>query len=156
MDVGCATGYYMPALMKIGTVEGIDISEKAVKTAKEMGLKNCRVGKIFSFHANAKYDTITLLQNNLGMAENLPKSKRMLKILAGLLRKNGQILLIHRKTKEKYRINKIEIQWENKRARFMWIYHNARFLSDLCNEAGLNMEIVDKNRNYNLIRMTIK
>jgi predicted TPR repeat methyltransferase len=157
LDVGCGTGYHIPYLMKRGRTEGIDISEKAIQVAKEMGLNNCYVADIFRFSTKKKYDTITLLQNNLGMAETIPKTKKMLMILSNLLSKDGQILLMHRKTKEKYKIIIRHFEWKNKKSqKFRWIHHNARYLSNLCKELGLRADIIYKDRHYNLIRITRK
>ena len=79
LDVGCATGYYIPALNRNGTVRGIDISRQAIKVAKENGLTNCKTADIFNFRTNKKFDTITLLENNLGMAETPKGAKKLLK-----------------------------------------------------------------------------
>lgn len=96
-DVGCATGYYIPSLMKRGKVIGIDISERIIRIAKESGLKNCKVANIFHFKTKNKFDTITLLENNLGMGETLAGARRLLKILSSLLKKNGQILAMSKR-----------------------------------------------------------
>ncbi|MBI5065934.1 methyltransferase domain-containing protein [Candidatus Woesearchaeota archaeon] len=157
LDVGCATGYYIPSLMKKGKTEGIDISEKAIKVAKEMGLNNCHVANIFHFPTNKKYDTITLLQNNLGMAETLPNAKRMLKILCDLLKNEGQILVIHRKTQGKYNASKRKFKWNNKiSSKFSWININTKFLSKLCDDVELKIEIIGKNNQHDLIRIVKK
>jgi SAM-dependent methyltransferase len=157
LDVGCATGYYFPALMKKGTVEGIDISGKAIEAAKETGLKNCKVKNIFKFHTAKKYDTITLFQNNLGMAGSLPKARRLLEILSGLLKKDGQILLVQRKLRQPYHINYFRFKWKGRISqKVRWIYINIAFLSRLCEERGLLLERIDRDRQHHLIRLTRK
>ena len=70
LDIGCATGYYIPALNKKGNVLGIDISRQAIKVAKENGLTNCKTADIFKFRTNKKFETITLLENNLGIDDD--------------------------------------------------------------------------------------
>ena len=59
LDVGCATGYHVPALMEQGEVDAIDISEDAIKVAKGNGINNCFAGDIFKYKPRKKYDTIT-------------------------------------------------------------------------------------------------
>jgi len=156
LDVGCGTGYYIPELMKRGDTEGIDISEKVIKIAREMGLRNCKLGNIFEFKADKKYDTITLLQNNIGIAETLPKAKRLLKILSNLLSREGQILNILRKYfVNDYIIYERYFEWKNKRSsKFKWITFNVDFLSKLCSEINLKLEIIDENEDFYLIRMS--
>ncbi|MFB0561445.1 MAG: class I SAM-dependent methyltransferase [Candidatus Lokiarchaeia archaeon] len=158
LDVGCGTGYYIPALMKRGNTEGIDISEKVIKIAQKMGLKNCKLGNIFDFKSDKKYDTITLLQNNLGIAETLPRAKRLLKILSNLLNRDGQILNILRKYfGGDYIVDERYFEWKNKRSsNFRWITFNVNFLSKLCSEMDLKLEIIDENEDFYLIRISEK
>ncbi len=101
LDVGCGPGYYIPSLMKRGRVIGIDISEIIIRITKERGLKNCKVADIFKFKTRNKFDTITLLENNLGMGETLSGAKRLLRMLSSLLKENGQILTISKRIRKK-------------------------------------------------------
>ena len=158
LDVGCATGYYIPNLMKQGKVLGIDISKKAIKVAKIKGIKNCKVADIFKFKTKNKFDTITLLENNLGMGESKAGAERLLKILSSLLKKNGQIIAISKKI-ENGDFFKAEIYpwWKNKKGpKFKWISFNMNFLSRICDKAGLNLKILGKDKYNYLIRITKK
>lgn len=94
LDIGCATGNYLPNLIKRRAVDAIDISEYAIKVAKGKGLKCCEVADIFNLKTSKKYDTITLLENNLGMGGSLEKVAELLKILKTLLKESGQTLII--------------------------------------------------------------
>lgn len=69
LDVGCGTANYIPLLAERGNVLGIDISPNVIEVARQHGCKYCRVADIFSFPTHKKYDTITLLENNLGLGE---------------------------------------------------------------------------------------
>lgn len=90
LDLGCGTGNYIPYLNKKGNVLGIDISRSAVEVAKKKyGLNNVKVADIFKFKTQKKFDTIVLLENNLGMSGTLIKTKKLLKILSSLLKKDG-------------------------------------------------------------------
>lgn len=66
LDVGSATANYFPAF-KSQNITGIEISDALVKLAKSDG-KNCICTNIFDFETKDRYDTITFLENNLGMA----------------------------------------------------------------------------------------
>lgn len=157
LDVGCATGYYIPALMRKGKVVGIDISKHAILMARERGLRNCRVADIFHFHTKQRFDTITLMENNLGMAETINGIKKLLRILSNLLSKKGQILTISRKRKKDYTIATLWPVFKNQKgARFKWISLSRDYLSKLCKEIGLNVETLDKDRYNYLIKITKK
>ncbi|GAH80653.1 unnamed protein product, partial [marine sediment metagenome] len=45
-----------------------DISECVIKIANEQGIENCFMADIFKYHPSKKYDTITLFENNIGLA----------------------------------------------------------------------------------------
>ena len=61
--------------MKRGKVIGIDISPTVIRVAKARGLKNCKVANIFTWKPRQKFDTIALIENNLGIAETPEKTK---------------------------------------------------------------------------------
>jgi len=70
--------------MKRGKVIGIDISPTVIRVAKARGLKNCKVANIFTWKPRQKFDTIALIENNLGIAETPEKTKKLLKKLDAL------------------------------------------------------------------------
>ncbi|HEC37363.1 hypothetical protein LCGC14_1927330 [marine sediment metagenome] len=78
LDVGCSTGYYIPYLMEKGSTTGIDISEVVAKIAHEKGYSNCVVGDIFKYKSNHKFDTITLIGNDIALSGSLHNLKKML------------------------------------------------------------------------------
>ncbi|MFW9866179.1 MAG: class I SAM-dependent methyltransferase [Candidatus Thorarchaeota archaeon] len=160
LDVGCATGYYIPALKRKGNVDAIDISEKAIKIARTNGIKECHVADIFKYNPVKKYDTITLFENNIGLAGKLSKTKKLFKILTKLLKQSGQIICIMRHTdyREKYYSSKYIPVWNgitfNK---FRWFYFNIDYLSKFCHKYNLSLEIInedyDEERKMYLIRL---
>ena len=159
LDLGCGTGNYIPYLMKKGKVLGIDISPKVITVAKEKyRLRNVKVADIFKFKTSKKFDTIVLLENNLGMAGTLKKIKQLLKILSRILKKNGQILTNARNLPKKtYCLNELSPIWKGKRGqKFKWISLNVKFLRKLCEEEGLDLEIVDRSRYHYLAKITKK
>lgn len=154
LDVGCGTANYFPKLMKRGDVLGIDISPKIIAIAKKSRY-NCVSGDIFKFKSLTKYDTITLFENNIGMAGSVSKTKLLLKRFISLLNPNGQILLILRNAKDKkYTQNKLQPIWKNKKGeKFIWIIYNHKYLKKVFSEIGLNAEILMVEDNNYLIRI---
>jgi len=156
LDVGCATGYYIPFLMKRGKVVAIDISPIVIEIAKERGLNNCHVADISKFKSKRKFDTITLLENGLGMAGRANKVKSFLETLVNLLKKDGQILLISRRI-ENNDFFEVELRpfWKGKIGEnFKWVHLNVGFITKLCREVKLNLKIIDKDESNYLIKIS--
>ncbi len=147
---------YIPFLMRKGSVLGIDISPNVLQIAKERGLKNIKTANIFRFRSTKKFDTIVLLENNLGMAETPSKTKRLLLILAKLLNNNGQILTNAREIKKKpYYIAEMYPYYKNEKGqKFKWISFNSKFLIKLCSKLRLNSNIVGRSKDHYLLKIT--
>ncbi|KKK44163.1 MAG: SAM-dependent methyltransferase [Candidatus Lokiarchaeum sp. GC14_75] len=96
LDIGSCTGYYIPYFMEKGTAMGIEISSKINNIAKKRGISNCITGNIFTYKFKRKFDTITLIGNDIALTGTLHRLKKLLKKLSELLNKNGQVLLIIR------------------------------------------------------------
>jgi SAM-dependent methyltransferase len=96
LDVGSSTGYYIPYLMAKGTTIGIEISSRINNIARKNGLHNCITGDIFKYKFNTKFDTITLIGNDIALSGTKSKVKKMLKKFRELLNEKGQVLLIIR------------------------------------------------------------
>ncbi|KKK46500.1 hypothetical protein LCGC14_0801940 [marine sediment metagenome] len=96
LDIGSNTGYYIPYLMDKGTTTGIEISSKINNIARKKGIYNCITGDIFTYKFNNKFDTITLIGNDITLSGTLHRLKKLLKKFSALLNKNGQVLLIIR------------------------------------------------------------
>jgi SAM-dependent methyltransferase len=161
LDVGCATGYYIPALNHRGDVDAIDISEQVIMVARANGFKDCHVADIFKYEPLKKYDTITLFENNIGLAGNYSKTKKLFKKLTRLLKNTGQIICIMRHTdyKVKYYSSKYVPVWKGKTAKsFRWFYFNINYLPKFCNKFSLKLEIMDEDydegRKMYLVRLT--
>ena len=147
LDVGCATGYHVPALMKQGEVDAIDISEHAIKVAKENGISNCFAGDIFKFKPCKKYDTIVLFENNIGLAGTVSKTKRLIKTLVRLLKEDGQIIceIVRTRTVDTWPVLLTPL-WNGKKGKsFKWLHFSVKFLSKICIRYGLEVEILEEN-----------
>lgn len=146
LDVGCATGYHVVALKMRGNVDAIDISEHIIKIANEQGIENCFVADIFKYHPSKKYDTITLFENNIGLAGTISKTKRFIKILAKLLKEDGQILceIVRTRTVDTWCVL-ITPLWNGKKGKsFKWLHFSPNFLSKICAKYDLKLEVLDE------------
>lgn len=157
LDVGCATANYFPKLLKQGKVTGIDISPTIIAIAKKNGF-DCVAGDIFTFKPKMKYDTITLFENNLGMAGTVSKTKPLLKKLFSLLDADGQILIMLRNaTGKKYVQVNLQPIWNGITGeKFTWVIYNKNYLKKLCLEIGLRLEALQSEDNNYIIRITRK
>ena len=150
LDIGCATGYYIPALMKKGEVEGIDISEYAIKVAKEKyKLDNVYVKDIFKFDINKRYDTITLLENNLGMGGSPEGTKKLLKKCKKLLNPKGQVLIIQRDIDKNYVPVTLTSEYKGQKDTFKWVHYSMDYVKKICKKVGLKFELIHRNRSRN-------
>lgn len=147
LDVGCATGYHVPALMKQGEVDAIDISEHAIKVAKENCIDNCFAGDIFKYKPRKRYDTITLFENNIGLAGTVSKTKRLIKALTRLLKEDGQIIceIVRTRTVDSWAVLLTPL-WKGKKGKsFKWLHFSVNFLSKMCVKYGLEVEMLEEN-----------
>ena len=156
LDVGCGTGMYIPYLSKKGKVLGIDISPKVVAIARMNGVKNVFIKDIFNLKRKKKYDTIVLLENNLGIAGTIEKAGKLLKILKNLLKKNGQILTncMNVPNQNYFEAEVYPIWKEEQGKKFKWISFNPLFLNELCNKFGLRMKVIKRDKWFYLARIT--
>ena len=156
-DIGCATGYYLPLLMKKGKVVGIDISDNLIDIARKNGLKNCFVGDIFKFKSKDKFDTITLLENNIGLGGNIINTKKLFNKLKKLLNRDGQILMITRNIDGRnYFKIKLRPHWKGVEGdEFEWVSFNINYLKDFLLKLGFKVEVIDRDEKGFLIKASI-
>ncbi len=157
LDIGCATGYYLPALMKRGEAYGIEISPKLVAIAKKKGFRNCFQGDIFSFLSQNKFDTITLLENNIGLGGDLSGTKKLLKKIKSLLNDGGQILIDARNIDDRdYFKIKLTPSWRGKKGEeFGWISFNKKYLMSLLKKNGFTPMIIGSDEKRTIIRANL-
>jgi len=94
LDVGCGAGSHSLSLQNDRNLDvtSIDISEKAIATCKLRGVKNAKVQNILDFDG-AKFDTIILLMNGVGIFGKLDNCNKYLSKIKSLLNPGGQVLL---------------------------------------------------------------
>jgi SAM-dependent methyltransferase len=156
LDIGCSTGYYIPALEERGNIIGIDKSRHAIQVAINNGLTNCIVGDIFKYKFKAKFDTITLIENNLGLGGSIIKTKELLHILFNLLKADGQILMIQRNIDEDYLVSTIKLEYLSQFEEFKWVHFSRTYLKKLVKEAGFDFSLIkeDLSNSLYLARLT--
>jgi len=120
-----------------------------------MGCKNCMVADIFTFPKKKKYDTITFFENNFGIGGSLDKTHKLLKKLSSMLKNKGQILAIAKRlSNKKYVAIELYPVWKQKiGSKFSWIHFDVHFLSDLCQQEGFQLKILQGNQYSYLIRI---
>ena len=102
LDVACGTGVMFPYYLQRGvaSVTGIDISPEMAKIAAEKFAEepNIRVicGDVEEVQFDRKFDRIVVYN----AFPHFPKPKRLIKILAGLLKENGRLTIAHGQSRE--------------------------------------------------------
>ena len=102
LDVACGTGVMFPYYLQRGaaSVTGIDISPEMAKIASEKyaDVSNVRVicGDVEEVDFGRKFDRIVVYN----AFPHFPKPKRLIKILASLLKDNGRLTVAHGQSRE--------------------------------------------------------
>lgn len=93
LDVGAGAGCHALALQQRGAdVTALDVSAGAVEAMQRLGVKQVLHQDIFDLK-EARYDTLLLLMNGIGIAGNLVGLEHFLERAKKLLNPGGQILL---------------------------------------------------------------
>jgi len=145
LDIWCGTAFYFPLLQKNNNiVEGIDISNLAIKVATEKWIKNVRCENIFDKKITKQYDTITLLGNNLSIWWDIEWTKKFLWILKSILKKDWKILSILKKEDDdNYFVWEFYCEYNGKKSEtFKWIRFNINFLKSLLKKEWLKLKIL--------------
>ena len=102
LDVACGTGVMFPYYLQRGvaSVTGIDISSEMVKIAQEKFADEQKVQVICAdveeMTFQKKFDRIVVYN----AFPHFPKPKRLIKILAGLLKEDGRLTIAHGQSRE--------------------------------------------------------
>ena len=102
LDVACGTGVMFPYYLERGvaSVTGIDISPEMAKIAGEKFATDPRVqvicGDVEDVTFDRKFDRIVVYN----AFPHFPKPKRLIKILAGLLKEDGRLTIAHGQSRE--------------------------------------------------------
>ena len=102
LDVACGTGVMFPYYLERGvaSVTGIDISPEMAKIAEGKFARESRVqvicGDVEEYAFDRQFDRIVVYN----AFPHFPYPKRLLKILAGLLKKDGRLTIAHGASRE--------------------------------------------------------
>lgn len=94
LDIGCGAGRHALWMQKKGLlVTGIDNSPLTIKVCKLRGLKDAKIMDLFKlkFKPNT-FDTVTMMFNNFGLAGTISKTKKLLRTLHKITKKDGIII----------------------------------------------------------------
>jgi SAM-dependent methyltransferase len=165
LDIGAGAGSHALLLQQQGlNVTAIDISPLCVKTMQQRGVNKAIEADIFTYQA--KYDTLLLVMNGIGLAGTLTGLKDLLIHLKTLLNKGGQLLfdssdiayLYEGKLPQQGYYGEIQYQYEYKKLKtewFNWLYIDEHTLQQIAIETGYSMEVLieDEFGQY-LVRLT--
>lgn len=174
LDIGCGAGSHSLYLQdKSLNVKAIDISEGAIKTSRNRGVKNAVIQNIWDIE-NEKYDTILALMNGVGISGDLENLTPFLTHLKTLLNKNGQIIIdssdviyMYQDEFGEFHIPKwknyygeVTFEFEYKKEfseKFKWLFVAFDILQKHAKEAGLECELIKEGYHYDyLARLAIK
>ncbi|MDH5368287.1 MAG: methyltransferase [Cyclobacteriaceae bacterium] len=168
LDVGAAAGAISLMLQDDFDLTAIESSEGACQVMKALGIRNGIVGDIFDYN-NAKFDTLILLMNGIGLVGTIDNLPTALLHFKSLLTQKGQILLdssdisylYEGKEKPKHHYyGQIQYQYEYKNKKgdwFNWLYIDRETLQKQAAKVGLHCELLfeDENDQY-LVKLTNK
>jgi Methyltransferase domain. len=94
LDVACGTGKHMSFLNRYYQVDGIDLNERFIDSAKRRNpASQCWVADMTDFNLNKKYDVIMCLFSSIGFVKTLDKVKQTTQQFVNHLSDNGFIII---------------------------------------------------------------
>ncbi len=165
LDIGAGAGSHALVLQERGLqVTAIDISPAAVSIMQKRGVAQAIQADIFTF-TSPPFDTLLLLMNGIGVAQDMDKVKLLLKHFKTLLKPGGQILLdscdvnyLEGENIYKSYVGEVTYQFEYKGQRsepFGWLYLDILSLKKITKEAGYHCQIVYEAGEAYLARLTV-
>lgn len=174
LDAGCGAGshaIYLQEEKKLA-VTAIDISPKAIEVCKDRGIQDARVLNVLDLKGET-FDTIILLMNGIGIAQQLKKISTFLTHLKSLLNPGGQILLDSSdiiymfdededggkwipSERDYYGEVTFTVAYKGEtEIPFDWLYIDYNTLQNAAHANGLNCELVFEGENFDyLARLT--
>lgn len=173
LDIGCGAGSHCLYLQsKKIACTGLDNSSKAVGIALKRGVSRAQCSDIFNFQT-AKYDTLLLLMNGIGIAGSLQRLPAFLKHLKTLLQPDGQILIDSSDLIYMFEADQdggvwvpgdveyygeVSYQWEYESEFgpiFPWLFVDLQTLKNQAESVGFTVELITKGPHFDyLARLT--
>jgi SAM-dependent methyltransferase len=166
LDIGAGAGSHALALQEAGfDVTALEISPASVRVMKDRGVQKVLQEDIFSYSA-ARYDTLLLLMNGIGLAGDLDGLRALLRHFKTLLNPGGRLLFDSSDVAylfedgflpdDRY-YGEIHCQYGYKRQRtpmFSWLYIDFATLEKLAISEGWNCEqLFDDGNDQYLVRL---
>ncbi len=148
LDIGAGAGSHALVLQQQNiTVTALDISAKAVEVMQHRGVAAALHQDVFTY-ATARYDTLLLLMNGIGLAATVNGLQRFLQHAKTLLKKGGQLLFdscdvaymyegkplpaqhYYGEIAYRYQYKKQKTEW------FTWLYIHKKLLKQVAEEEG--------------------
>lgn len=169
LDIGAGAGSHALLLQQQGhNVTALELSLLSCNVMKERGVQHIIQQNIFEY-TNARYDTLLLLMNGIGLAGTLNGLRKFLKHAATLLHKGGQLIFDssdvayvyenHLPNLDNY-YGEIAYRYQYKGEKtdwFNWLYVDRYTLLSIADNEGWQSSIIteDENGQY-LVKMERK
>ena len=168
LDIGCGSGSHSLELQnKNIDVTALDISKGACKVANDRGVKKVINSSVEGYNGQ-KFDTLLLLMNGIGLAEQVSKLPDFLSKLKSLLNDGGQIILDSSDIsymyeeedggmwldlgREYYGELTFEMQYKKlKSDKFDWLYIDYIKLKEIAEKAGLKCDLIKEGEHYDYL-----
>lgn len=169
LDVGAGAGSHTLALEdREMDVTAMDISPKAVEVMEMRGVTKFIREDIFKFK-DARFDTLLLLMNGIGLVGNIEGLRRFLNHCKTLLNPGGQIIFDSSDVAYLYEddipamdnyYGEIQCRYEYRKQKtdwFSWLYIDRNTLQLITEDEGWNMEFImeDQSGQY-LVKLNLK
>lgn len=172
LDVGAGAGIHAAYLKEIGfDVTSIDTSEGAVKSMQQRGLNAECIA--FEDYNKAKYDTLLILMNGLGLAGRIEDLPRFLQHAASLLNEGGKILCDSTDIQYLYEdeegglwmdlnasyYGNVQFQMkfdQHDSGWFNWLYIDPKRLESIADENGFSCHFIYEENDQYLVELTRK
>ncbi|MGX1929766.1 class I SAM-dependent methyltransferase [Flagellimonas sp. 2504JD4-2] len=175
LDIGCGAGNHALYLQNKGfDITALDQSEGAIAVCQKRGVKSCVKSAILDY-THAKFDTILLLMNGIGLVGTLSNIDDFLNHLKSLLLPSGQILLDSSDiiymfeqdddggywipdNAQYYGEVTFEMEYKGQKSSpFPWLYIDFNTLKNACNANNLDCEIVISGDHFDyLAKLSLK
>ena len=172
LEVGAGAGMHAKELIKKGhTVTPIDISPGAVEYMRSQSIPAQELD--FNLIKDQQFDTVLLLMNGLGIAQNLNSLESFLRHAQSCLKEHGKIICdstnvmylyeddeggmwmdlnseYYGDFKFKMSYNSVETDW------FDWLYVDYNTLVEKASNIGLNVHLLFEDEEHYLVELTKK
>jgi SAM-dependent methyltransferase len=163
LDIGAGSGLHTLALQARGLpVTAIDISPDAVTIMQRRGVRDARVGDVYSF-TGGPFDTLLMLGHGIGMTETLAGLDRFLILARRLTAGGGRLLVTSLDVRRSDAPENVAYREANRRAgRYVgetriqvefageagpycgWLHVDAETLENHARKAGWTCEVVHR------------